>query len=158
VFDLKKIKRAHQHFLAELSREVDHVTDARKLTLVAQRAITDNRDIVARTGNLTRRTKAKVIRTGKRRVVKVQNTAKYAWAQDLGSGLHGPKRRKYVIRPKRAKALRFIGKNGSEVITQKMMHPGVKPTRFLYHSADTTGRTLRGWLVTAMSRAATKFR
>ena len=92
MFDLKQIKQVHRHFLAELAREVDQVTDADKLTLVAQRAITDNRDIKARTGNLTRRTKAKVIRTGKGRLVKITNTAKYAWAQDQGSGLHGPKR------------------------------------------------------------------
>lgn len=158
MFDLGQIKRIHQHLVAELAREIDRVTDSKKLTLVAQRAITDNRDIVARTGNLTRRTKAKVIKTGKGRVIKVSNAAKYAWAQDQGSGLYGPKRSKYVIRPKRAKALRFIGRDGNVVFAKRVEHPGVKPTRFLYHAADTTGRTLRGWLVTAMHRAATKFR
>ena len=155
MFDLRQVRGVHRHFLAELAREVDHVTDAQKLTLVAQRAITDNRDIKARTGNLTRRTKAKVIRTGKGRLVKIQNTAKYAWAQDQGSGLHGPKRSRYMIvgNP----TLSFMWR-GVQMHRRYVMHPGVKPTRFLYNSANTTGRTLRNWLVTAMSRAATKFR
>ena len=47
---------------------------------------------------------------------------------------------------------------GVQMHRRYVMHPGVKPTRFLYNSANTTGRTLRNWLVTAMSRAATKFR
>ena len=158
MFNLQQIKRIHQHFLANLAREIDQVVKADAITRLGQRHASQHGKFKSRTGNLVRRTQGRVIRTGKGRLVKLVNTARYAAAQDLGSGLHGSKRAKYPIRPRRAKALRFIAKDGTEVITKLVMHPGVKPTKFLYRASYATGRTLGHWLLAAMQRAAKRFR
>jgi len=50
---------------------------------------------------------------------------------ERGTGLHGPKKRKYEIRPKNKAGL-FWGAytpDGRPVIRKKVLHPGIKPRR-----------------------------
>jgi hypothetical protein len=67
--------------------------------------------------------------------------AAYAEAQESGSGLYGPKRAKYPILPRFKKALRFpmqgaIGSGSGFVFSRGVMHPGVKPVRFLERAVE----------------------
>lgn len=49
--------------------------------------------------------------------------------QDQGTGLYGPVRRRYEIRPRYAQALRFtVG--GRTVFARRVSHPGVRAQRF----------------------------
>lgn len=155
--DISKLRRAHQHFLAHHSREVDKVLEEQALGQFAKRHASQHGKFTSRTGNLVRKTHAKVVRNSRGKVIKIRNNAPYAHAQDGGSGLHGPKRAKYAIIPRRKFALRFIGRDGTLVITRKVMHPGVPATRFLYNATDATARATRGWLLGAMKRAASRF-
>lgn len=50
----------------------------------------------------------------------------YGLYLDQGTGLYGPLRKKYEIKPKTKKALSF-DMNGSDVVVKKVMHPGIKP-------------------------------
>ena len=156
VIDIEKIKRKHQRFMAEQSRAVDEQLNSLQLTQWVWRWVSDHGGFTSRTGNLVKRSKVSIIRTAKGRLVKTSNSAKYAAAQDLGSGLYGPKRAKYPIRAKGDGMLRFQGRNGI-VFRKQVMHPGVHPTRFLYNANDALFRTTKQWLRVAMARAAAKF-
>jgi len=156
VLNLDKIKRAHQRFLAEHSRQVDVALSAEMLTPWVWRYVLQHGGFTSRTGNLVKKSKATLIRRGKNRIVRLSNSAKYANAQDGGSGLYGPKRRKYPIRAKNGKALAFMGRSGL-VFRRAIMHPGVHPTRFLYNANDALFRATKQWLRMAMRRAADKF-
>lgn len=97
----------------------------------------------------------------KRLIVAGGGSVLYAHAHEFGSGLHGPSRRRYPIRPRKAKWLRFpsqelltqrrgsraklrtrlTGKvsnrtqkrygNDAYKFTKLVMHPGVKATHFM---------------------------
>ena len=69
---------------------------------------------------------------------------RFTWS-DKGTGLYGPKKARYPIRPKRAKALRFRvphrpktlapgqampSGQAKTVVTQLVMHPGIRPRKF----------------------------
>lgn len=55
----------------------------------------------------------------------------------FGSGLHGPKRSKYPILPKRAKVLAFqVG--GATVFARKVMHPGIRGNNFMQKAWEST--------------------
>lgn len=153
--NLKKLRDQHRAFKQAVQQEITKVVGQEKVTQLAQRYVSENADFTSRTGNLVRRTKAKVIKTRKGHVVRLTNRAKYAAAQDEGSGKYGPRRRPYPIKAKR-KTLRFIGRSGNVVFRKVVLHPGVQPTRFLYHAASGVGRTLRGWILSAMKRAASR--
>lgn len=127
------------------------------LTPWVWRYVSQHGGFTSRTGNLVKKSKATLIRRGKNRIVRVSNNAKYANAQDRGSGLYGPKRRKYPIRAKNGKALVFTGRGGGLVFRRAVMHPGVHPTRFLYNANDALFRATKQWLRMAMRRAADKF-
>lgn len=154
MINIQKIKRHHQAFLKNHDAMVDGVTNDSKLTDLAQRYVNDHSDLKMRTGNLRKKTKVKTIRTRTGALVKIQNTAKYAAAQDRGSGLYGPKRRRYMIvgNP----FLRFVWK-GQVMYRRYVMHPGVRPTRFLYNTTDAVGRTVASFLRTRMVGVAKKF-
>lgn len=157
MFDLAEVRRAHEKLKANLQRELDVALDEQKLTEQAQAHIKANAAFRSRTGNLVSKTEAKVVKFKNGRVVKLRNKAKYAAAQDSGSGLYGPKHSKYIIRARRAKYLRFIGRDGKVVFRKAVLHPGVKPTHFLRTATAVIARTSAERLRAAMARAAEKF-
>lgn len=56
--------------------------------------------------------------------IKVGSTVPYALMHHNGT-------RPHIIRPKRAKALRWVAKNGNVVFARVVHHPGTKPNRYL---------------------------
>jgi hypothetical protein len=157
LFNLAEIHRGHERFKADLRRELDAALDEQKLTEEAQAHIKANAAFRSRTGNLVSKTEAKVVKLKNGRVVKLRNKAKYAAALDSGSGLHGPRHSKYIIRARRAKYLRFIGRDGNVVYRKSVLHPGVKPTHFLRTATAVIARKSAERLRAAMARAAEKF-
>lgn len=78
-------------------------------------------------------------------VAEVVSDVAYAAAQESGSGLYGPKRAPYPIRPKNKRFLRWpiaggIGGGGSAspgfAFSRGVMHPGVRPQRFLERAVE----------------------
>lgn len=73
----------------------------------------------------------------------------YAAAVELGSGLYGPRHRKYEIKPKRGRMLAWPASGGDRrlsgrarknvkggwIFARKVMHPGVKPRPYLIPGA-----------------------
>lgn len=55
----------------------------------------------------------------------------YALVQEEGSGLHGPSRTSYVIRPRKPKKHLVFYVDGKKVVTASVRHPGVKPQHIL---------------------------
>jgi hypothetical protein len=110
-----------------------------------------------RQGRLWRGTKGRVFpyRDGRRLIL--SNAYKHAAAHDLGSGLYGPKHAKYAILPRRTKFLRFVARDGHVVFTRKVMHPGVRPSRFLYRATYAYFRVLGPNLQQRMSQIARRF-
>jgi hypothetical protein len=154
MINIGKIKSHHSAFLKSHDAMVSEMTNESKLEQFAQRYVRDNSGLKMRTGNLVNSTKVRTIRTGSGALVTISNKAKHAWAQDQGSGLYGPKRQKYMIvgNP----FLRFMWK-GQLVYRRYVMHPGVRPTRFLYNATDATARVVVSWLETRMAQVARKF-
>ena len=65
----------------------------------------------------------------------------YAAAVEGGSGLHGPRRSKYVIRPNRAKMLKFYWRKvGRVVVLPKVNHPGQRGKDYLLKAAQSVSR------------------
>ncbi len=154
MINISKVKKAHSAFLKNHDKMVADVTNPEKLEQFAQRWIGDNSGLTMRTGNLRDSTKVTTIRTRSGALVKVANKAKYAAAQDLGSGIYGPKRSRYRINGN--PLLRFQWK-GQIVYRRYVMHPGVKASRFLYNATDATARTVKAWMLTRMNDVARKF-
>lgn len=65
----------------------------------------------------------------------------YASAVEGGAGLYGPKGSKYVIRPRRAKALRFYWRKVGRVVSLPVVHhPGQRGKNFLLKAAQSVAR------------------
>lgn len=65
----------------------------------------------------------------------------YAAAVEGGSGLYGPRRSKYVIRPNRAKMLKFYWRRvGRVVVLPKVNHPGQRGKDYLLRAAESVSR------------------
>ena len=149
------IKKHHKDFLSNHDAMVASVLTESKLQDYAQRYVHDNSGLKMRSGNLEKSTKVKVIRTRNGSLIKVQNNAKYAWSQDQGSGLYGRRRSVYTITGN--PYLRFRGLGGRIIYRHKVMHPGVRPKRFLFNTTDAMARTVAAWLETGMKSVARKF-
>lgn len=154
VVDISKVKPGHKHFLARHDREFDNLLNEQRLTREARAHISANAAFKNRTGNLVNSTQVRVIRSGGNRIIRFTNKAKYAAAQDSGSGLYGPNRSKYMIAGN--PFLVFMWK-GVKVAFRYVMHPGVKPTHFLEVARGVSFRTHAALLRAAMRRSAKSF-
>lgn len=154
ILNLDKVRRSHQHFLANHARMVDTVLQEAELTRDAQREVSAGDAPKNRTGNLILKTKARVVRTAGGKLVKIQNRAKYAHAQDGGSGLHGPRKARYMIPGK--PFLRFMW-HGVLTYRRYVMHPGVKPTKFLFHATQRVAVNVGKQLRSGMTKVARQF-
>ncbi len=103
-----------------------------------------------RTGNLQKQTEFQVMRLKSGAIIRFVNKAKYASAIDGGAQPH-------LIRPRRADALRFIGRGGAVVYTQLVRHPGNKPYKFLYRATNAAGRVFESSMRAQMEQIASKF-
>lgn len=156
MLDLQAVKRAHRSFLNNHDRSFDFALSEQRQTAKLQEHIRANAAFKSRTGNLVKRSVAKVMRTKNGTIVRFQNAAKYAAAQDKGSGKYGPTGMPYMIAARRKKALRFVW-HGQTIFRRFVMHPGVKPTHFLETAAAVSFRTTGILLREAMTKAAKLF-
>jgi hypothetical protein len=151
ILNLEPIRRAHSKLLSKTSAAIVlELADAGKFAVDYVKA---HPTFTPRSGELQAKTRWVPYRG---RSIRIQNTAPHAHAQDGGSGLHGPKRAKYMIAARRSKALRFMWK-GRLTFRRYVMHPGVRPTRFLYRATTAAGRILHQGLDNRMQRIAREF-
>jgi hypothetical protein len=145
--DIGAVRRKHQRFLrahqAMVEREADDAADQ------IEHHVRQSPGFKPRTGNLQRRTQARVIRRGKHVIVRGSNNARYANAIEGGA-------RPHVIRARRKKTLRFVGRGGI-VFRKAVNHPGNKAYRFLYRATMSAGRVLNKGLQVGMTRLARGF-
>lgn len=154
MINIQKIKTHHQNFLRKHDAMVANATNEGKIEEFVKKHITQHSGLKVKTGNLVNSTTAAVVRTRGGALISIRNKAKYAWAQDQGSGLYGRRRAKYRIQGN--PYLRFMGKSGI-VYRRFVMHPGVRPTRFLYNATDAAARLVASYLATQMHEVARKF-
>ncbi|MGM9571729.1 MAG: HK97 gp10 family phage protein [bacterium] len=64
-----------------------------------------------------------------------EGIAHYGPYQHEGTGRYGPRRREYLIKPRRKELLRWSSK-GKFYSAKQVIHPGVKPDPFLYLAAQ----------------------
>lgn len=149
MLDLVKLQKQHERFLAKHDEAVrDEADDAARLLVKTAK---ERPRFKPGTGRLQRGNKAKVIRRGGRTIiVRGSNRVKYAAPIDKGS-------RPHIIRPRRAKVLRFRGKNGQWVFARQVRHPGNKPYRFLYGATVAAGRHYYSSMAVRMRRIARTF-
>ena len=135
--NLAPMLAAHRFLLADHDRMITVAGNA--AAEIPQKHVRNNPDgFKHRTGRLTRATSGRFVRLrGRGGVVLIKNTARHARALNDGSGLFGPSRQPYVIAPRRKRALRFMV-GGREVFTRRVLHPGIRPTHFLFKSAQAT--------------------
>jgi hypothetical protein len=58
--------------------------------------------------------------------------------QHEGTGLYGPRRRAFAVRPKDALALRWAAAGGQGyAFAKKVVNPGIRPDPYLYDAAET---------------------
>lgn len=154
VVDISKVKPGHRHFLDRHDREFSNLLNEGRLTREAQEHISANAAFRSRTGNLVKKSQVRVLKSGNKTIIRFSNTAKYAAAQDSGSGLYGPNKAKYMIAGN--PFLRFLW-GGVIHYRRYVMHPGVKPTHFLETARAVAFRTNIVLLRSAMKRAAKSF-
>lgn len=122
--DIGDLRRQHSKLLAKTASGIDNAA----------------REIAQRSANVAQNTNALKVRTGRGRAGwlwktyrlqngaggSLENRVPYMAYQERGTGLWGPRHAKYPIVARRAKALRFIGRDGSVVFRRRVMHPGVQ--------------------------------
>jgi len=94
-------------------------------------------------------TEHKLIRTKRHHRLILTSKKRYAMPIELGS-------RPHVIRSRRAKFLRFIGRDGSVVYARKVNHPGNRPYRFLWNATDAAFRVAGQQLNVGINRLCSK--
>lgn len=159
VVDISKIKNAHLRFLSAHDKAIAAALDSEAVVSQVKQQVGNGVLLAKRSGNLVNNTSARFIRTRNGATVRVQNTAKYAQAQETGSGLYGPKHAKYPITPKgKGYPLRFYwARKKMNVEFWGVMHPGVKPTHFLQVATELTFKTRIALLRASMRSAARHF-
>jgi len=103
---------------------------------------------------------AEVSKQGTQTRARIGTDVHYAPYVEYGTGLYGPEKRKYEIRPKTKKALAFVAragtqlstgralfrsrtgrlvlnrKRGARTVVRKVIHPGIRPRPFLHPPFD----------------------
>lgn len=124
MFDLNQLRQIHVRGIQEQAHTIDGAVT--QIMREAQRLAQGQNAVRDRTGRLRSGWLWKVTKTRDGAKGTLYNAAPYASAQELGSGLHGPRGAKYRIAARRTKMLRFRNANGDLVFRRSVMHPGVK--------------------------------
>ena len=156
VVNWKDVKDSHKRFLAANDYAISRALDPLLVVPEVQSHVGNGILLARRSGNLVKQTKGRVIRTANRSVIRITNTAKYANAQEHGSGLYGPKRAKYVIRGNPYLSFYWHRKR-THMIVSKVMHPGVKPTHFLQVATNLVFQRRLAALRNGINSAARQF-
>lgn len=145
--DYSSVIRAHQQLEAATAQAVD-----RAMEIAGQQGIErifQSPGFKPRTGNLQRKAGFKILKS-RGRILRIRDTAPYAAAIDGGA-------RPHVIRARRAKFLRFRGKDGALVFRRSVNHPGNKPYKFLWNAAWAAYRVEGDYLEREMAHIASRF-
>lgn len=103
-------------------------------------------NFIPRTRKLQRDTEHRIIRTKAGALIRLTNKSKYAKFIEFGTRAHGPKR---------ARFLRFVGRNGAVVFARRVR--GIKPRKFLYRATNAAGRVFETSMRSGMERIARQF-
>jgi hypothetical protein len=144
MFDIEAIKRGHKRFLA--ANQAMIATQAAEAGKFAVDYVHAHPTFKPRSGHLQDSTQWRTVRLTSGRVLRIQNTAKYAGFVEGGT-------RPHVIE---GRPLRFVWK-GQLTFLRRVHHPGTKATRFLYRATDAASRILGQGLASGMHRLARKF-
>lgn len=153
MINIAALKRAHNAFILDLVEEIDLAQEQAGDTLKVNLAL--HSEFNKPTGKLAAKTETRLIRTRNGNVLRVSNKAKYALAQERGSGTHAGKG-PYPIRPRRARALRFMS-GGAVVFSRGVMHPGVPATHWLMNGIKRGESAETNFLNARFSRIARTF-
>ena len=85
-------------------------------------------------------------------VVAISDAAPYGVFVHEPTGLYGPKKERYQIRPKRKQALRWAA-DGKLHFARLVNHPGSPADRFLYEAADRSRERIRQIFVRHIQKA-----
>lgn len=145
--NLTEVRQRHDHFLAQNERMLDAASE------VAGKHSIDHVQrypkFKPRTGRLQRGQRYGVKRLSSGRLLNLYNDVPYANPIDKGS-------RPHIIRPRRARALRFIW-HGELRFFAKVNHPGNRPYKFAYRAWRSAYRVEGDYLARRMAELATRF-
>ena len=96
----------------------------------------------SRTGVLERSIEYRLERGSLVGVVKISDAAPYGVFVHEPTGIYGPTKERYQIRPKRKQALRWAA-DGKLHFARLVNHPGSPADRFLYEAADRSRERIR---------------
>jgi hypothetical protein len=124
--NIPDLQRQHRNVVKRIQYQMDAAAEA-----LATRAL----NMAQNTNAITYRGPGRGRESWKKRVFKVPggaggqltNNKLHMLCQESGSGLWGPKKAKYPIVARRAKALRFWSFRLGLMFRKSVMHPGVKP-------------------------------
>lgn len=151
--NISALRRAHNAFILDLVEQIDEAQEQAGETLRMNLALRS--EFKNPTGKLAAATETRLIRTRRGNVLRVSNKKPYALAQERGSGTHAGKGR-YLIRPRKAKALRFM-QGGAVVFRKSVMHPGVPATHWLLKGIQRGELAETNFLHTRLTQIARKF-
>lgn len=130
MIDLQAVKRAHRKFL--LLHEAAVTSELERAGKVGVAYVQTKPGFTPRTGALQKATTAKVIRTARGGIVRLQNPEAHASSIDKGA-------RPHIIRARSGGVLRFVGRGGALVFTRIVHHPGNKAYHFLSNASEAAG-------------------
>ena len=149
MFDLAAIKRAHRQLMADTEQAVNQAM--RSAAPEARKHVRNKAGFTHQSGATLNATDARVIRLRGGGKIIVSNTDRKArWLE------HGT--RAHVIRPRRARYLRFYWRKFERIVYFKSVrHPGTRAYRFLYLATHAVGDRVRLKIQGGMRRAAKRF-
>jgi hypothetical protein len=100
-------------------------------------------------------TKSHIVRTKRGALLRLNWTKKYAAYLEYGTGSYRTTGF-YAIRPRRAKALRFVIR-GQVIFARKVMHPGVRAYKFGWKATSAAHRVMGERLAIGMARVSRRF-
>lgn len=150
LLDLSALKREHDQFSRRLGAGLRE--EAQEAADTGERLAKTRTRFTPRSGSsgLAQATKFRVIRKGRRLIVRGQNPKPYAAAIDKGA-------RPHVIRAKGGGMLTFKGRDGRWVSKKQIQHPGNRPYRFLHSATMTAGARFGSRMEGRMQRLAKQF-
>lgn len=125
MWDIQNLRVQHNKLLRDLGAQMDRSAQqigGRAVSIAQNTTTITNRSGAGRGGWKYRTSK---VRNGAQ--VDVLNKVRHMKYQEDGTGVFGPRRAPYVIRPKRAKFLRFVTAGGQAVFARQVTHYGVHP-------------------------------
>lgn len=124
-FDVVDLRRQHTKLLTQLGSAFDR--SAQRMGGRAVATAQSTKTITNRSGRGRAGWKYRCRKTRGGAVMELTNDVRHMKFQEDGTGVFGPSRSTYIIRPRRAKYLRFVAASGQVVFAKRVVHFGVHP-------------------------------